>query len=209
MDTIDTLSERNAHFAAHQFNSGLAMMPRLKTMIIGCADPRVDPADVLGLNLGDAVVIRNIGGRITPATLQTMAMLRLVAAADPAGPPGAGWNLIVLHHSDCGINRLIDYPDLLAEHFGIDKADLDSKHTTDPWASVATDVAALKANPFLPAELIVSGLVYDVETGLIEQVVGPEPLRNDSQGDAPESMTSSPKVNVIPAPPQVEVSPSG
>jgi carbonic anhydrase len=155
------------------------MMPTLKTMIIGCADPRVDPAEVLGLELGEAVVIRNIGGRITPATLQTMLMLRLVAAADPAGPPGPGWNLIVLHHTDCGINRLTGYPELLADHFGVDKAELDSQPVTDPRASVATDVAALKANPFLPAELIVSGIVYDVETGLIEQIVGPEQLRHE------------------------------
>jgi carbonic anhydrase len=179
MDTIDRLTERNTHFAAHQFRAGLVMMPTLKTMIIGCADPRVDPAEVLGLELGEAVVIRNIGGRITPATLQTMLMLRLVAAADPAGPPGPGWNLIVLHHTDCGINRLTGYPELLADHLGVDKAALDSQHVTDPWASVATDVAALKANPFLPAELIVSGLVYDVETGLIEQIVGPEQLRHE------------------------------
>jgi carbonic anhydrase len=181
MDTIETLHARNKHFAAHQFTGGLAMMPALETMIIGCADPRVDPADVLGLKLGDAAVIRNVGGRITPATLQTMALLRLVAEADPGGPPGPGWLLIVLHHTDCGINRLTGYPDLLAEHFGVDRAELGSKHVTDPWASVASDVAALKANPLLPGELIVSGLVYDVETGLIEQVVGPEPLRNRRQ----------------------------
>ncbi len=130
MDTIETLSERNTHFAPHRFTGRLAMMPNLKTMIIGCADPRVDPADVLGLELGDAAVIRNIGGRITPATLQTMAMLRLVAAAVLGGPPGPGWNLIVLHHTDCGINHLTGYPDLLAEHFGVDKVELDSKRGT-------------------------------------------------------------------------------
>jgi carbonic anhydrase len=179
MDTIETLTERNAQFAAHRFRVGLAMMPSLKTMIIGCADPRVDPAAVLGLKPGEAVVIRNVAGRITPATLQTMLMLRLVAAADPGGPPGPGWNLIVLHHTDCGINRLTGLPDLLAEHFGVDKAELDSQHVTDPRASVAADVAALKANPFLPAELVISGLVYDVETGLIEQIVGPEQLRTE------------------------------
>jgi carbonic anhydrase len=179
MDPIETLTERNAQFAAHRFRVGLEMMPSLKTMIIGCADPRVDPANVLGLEPGDAVVIRNIAGRITPATLQAMLMLRLVAAADPGGPPGPGWNLIVLHHTDCGINRLTGFPDLLAEHFGVDKAELDSQHVTDPRASVAADVAALKANPFLPAELVVSGLVYDVETGLIEQIVGPEQLRTE------------------------------
>jgi carbonic anhydrase len=185
VDTIATLTERNKHFAAHRFTGGLAMMPKLETIIIGCADPRVDPTDVLALELGDAVVVRNIGGRITPATLQMMAMLRLVAEADPAGPPGPGWNLIVLHHTDCGINRLTGYPDLLAEHFGVEKAELDHKHITDPWASVTSDVAALKANPFLPAELIVTGLVYDVDTGVVDQVVGPERLRDSSQARPP------------------------
>ncbi len=180
MDTIQTIHERNRQFAAGEFKSGLAMAPHLKAMVIGCADPRVDPAEVLGLELGDAAVIRNVGGRITPATLQTMAMLRLVASAEPGGPPGAGWNLILLHHTDCGINHLTQYPDLLAEHLGVEVADLEDKHITDPWASVRADTALLKSNPFLPAEFLVSGLVYDVETGLIEQVVGPELLREET-----------------------------
>jgi carbonic anhydrase len=139
-------------------------------------DPRVDPTLVLGLELGDAVVIRNIGGRITPATLQSIAMLRLIAEAGGAAP-GAGWNLIVIQHTDCGIRHLAGYPDLLAEYLGIDRAEFDASSLTDPHATVAADVAALKTNPFLPAELIVSGLVYDVSTGLIEQVVGPAPVR--------------------------------
>ena len=184
MDTIQTIHERNKQFAAGEFKGGLAMAPRLRAMVIGCADPRVDPANVLGLELGDAAVIRNVGGRITPATLQTMAMLRLVASAEPGGPPGAGWNLIVLHHTDCGINHLTQYPDLLAEHFGVDAPDLAGKHITDPWASVRADVALLKANPFLPSEFLVSGLVYDVETGLMEQVVGPELLRDETNAAA-------------------------
>ena len=180
MDTIETLHSRNERFAARHNARGMAMMPRLRCMIIGCADPRVDPANIFGLKLGDAAVIRNIGGRITAGTLQTMAMLRLVAAADPGGPPGPGWHLIVLHHTDCGINRLTAYPDLLGEHFGIDASELGAKHVTDPRASVVVDVAALKANPFLPAGFIVSGLVYDVDTGRIEQVVGPELLRDET-----------------------------
>jgi carbonic anhydrase len=178
MSTMETLTQRNGDFATTGFIDDLAMMPKLKTIVIGCADPRVDPAHVLGLELGDAAVIRNIGGRITPATLQTMAMLRLVAGSENAAGPG--WNLIVLHHTDCGINHLTGYPDLLAEHFGIGADELDSKHITDPHQSVATDVAVLKGNPFLPAELLVSGLVYDVSSGLIEQVVGPELLRGDA-----------------------------
>jgi carbonic anhydrase len=170
--TIDTLTRRNREFAATRFEDGLQMMPKLKTIVIGCVDPRVDPTLVLGLELGEAVVIRNIAGRVTPAALQSIVMLRLIAEAE-SGTPGPGWNLIVVHHTDCGIN----HPDLLAEHLGVDKRDFDATSVTDPYATVAADVAALKANPFLPGELTVSGLVYDVSTGLIERVVAPAPVR--------------------------------
>src|SRR5215831_15818035 len=60
MTTLDTLLERNQDFAAHQFPKDVPLMPR--AMIIGCVDQRVDPAHVLGLGLGEAIVIRNVGG---------------------------------------------------------------------------------------------------------------------------------------------------
>jgi carbonic anhydrase len=101
-------------------------MPSLKTMIIGCVDPRVDPFDIFGLAPGEAPVIRNVGGRITPATLQTMAMLRIVAKAS-GGEIGPGWNLIVLHHTDCGINCLVSLPgaalEVLRRRLGRESAD--------------------------------------------------------------------------------------
>src|SRR5882757_6814180 len=178
-DTVTTLTARNADFAQHGFDRSASMMPALRTMVIGCVDPRVDPAHVLGLANGDALVIRNIGGRYTPAALQTMATLRMIAQAEGAGT-GPGWNLIVLQHTDCGITRLGGHPDLLGSTFGIEEADLPAKAVGDPRAAVAVDVAAIKDNPFLPAEFIVSGLVYDVRTGLIETVVAPAPLRESS-----------------------------
>jgi carbonic anhydrase len=174
--TVTTLTARNARFAQCNFVSGASMMPALKTIVIGCADPRVDPAHVLGLADGEALVIRNVGGRFTPATLQTMATLRAIALAEGAAP-GQGWNLIVLQHTDCGITRLGGHPELLATTFGIGEAELPAKAVGDPRAAVAVDVAAIKDNPFLPAELIVSGLVYDVGTGLIETVMAPSLLR--------------------------------
>jgi carbonic anhydrase len=177
--TVTTLTSRNADFAQHRFVPGTSMMPALQTIVIGCADPRVDPAHVLGLADGEALVIRNIGGRVTPATLQTMAALRAIAQAEGAAP-GPGWNLIVLQHTDCGITRLGGQPELLAATFGINQADLPAKAVSDPRAAVAVDVAAIKGNPFLPAEFIVSGLVYDVRTGLIEIVVAPSLLREST-----------------------------
>jgi carbonic anhydrase len=178
-DTVATLTARNADFAQHDFVRGASMMPALNTMVIGCADPRVDPAHVLGLANGDALVIRNIGGRYTPATLQTMATLRMIAQVEGAAP-GPGFHLIVLQHTDCGITRLDGHPELLATTFGIDEAEVPAKAVNDPRAAVAVDVAAIKDNPFLPADFIVSGLVYDVHTGLIETVVAPSPLRENS-----------------------------
>jgi carbonic anhydrase len=179
MTVIDTLAQRNAAFASSQFSADLKIIPSMKTMIIGCADPRVDPADIFGLAPGEAVVLRNIGGRITPATLQTMALLRIVAKAS-GGDIGLGWNLIVLHHTDCGITRLVHSPELLAKHLGVTPADLGGLAITDPQKAVAIDVAALKRNPLLPGGFLVTGLVYDVTTGRIEIVVPPVLLRPES-----------------------------
>jgi carbonic anhydrase len=180
--TIDTLLDRNRRFAASGLPADLRLFPKLETIVIACADPRVDPAAVLGLELGDALIIRNVGGRVTTDTLQTMAALRTIAQVEGA-TPRPGWNLIVLHHTDCGITRLGEHTGLLAGVFGIDPADLDGKAIGDPAAAVTADVATIKANPFLPAAFLVSGLVYDVATGLIDVVVPPAPLRPEETAD--------------------------
>jgi len=179
--TLDTLIARNDGFAAHQFSAGLHLRPTLDTLIITCADSRVDPAHVLGLGLGEAVVLRNIGGRITPSTLEAMALLGTIAQADgwSPGTPRGGWNLVVLQHTDCGMTRLVGSPDLLAAYFGIATDDLAAKAVADPYAAVAVDVAALKATPALPGGFLVSGFVYDVATGRLDQVVAPTLLREE------------------------------
>ncbi|HET8851242.1 MAG TPA: carbonic anhydrase [Ktedonobacteraceae bacterium] len=177
MTTLDTLLERNQDFASHQFSKDLpSMPPTLKAIIIGCLDQRVDPALLLGLKLGDAIVIRNVGGRITPATLQTMQMLGRIAQAGGANLAGSSFHLIVLQHTQCGIARFEGSPEMLASYFGIGTEGLKAKAVTDPHAAVAADVAALKAIPALPGGWLVSGLVYDVTTGLVDVVVPPAPL---------------------------------
>ena len=176
MNVIETLTQRNAAFAASRFSPDLKIMPSLKTMIIGCVDPRVDPAEIFGLEPGEAAVLRNVGGRIFPSTIQTMGMLRTVAKAS-GGEIGTGWNLVVLHHTDCGINCLAHSPELLAKHFGVAPENLAALAVTDPYKSVAVDVAALKANAQLPGGFLVTGLVYDVTTGRVETVVPSALLR--------------------------------
>jgi len=176
MTTLDTLMERNQDFASHRFSKDVPLMPTLRAMIIGCVDPRVDPAHLLGLKLGEAVVIRNVGGRITPGTLQTMGMLNRVAQVGGGNSTGE-FHLIVLQHTQCGITRLEGDSDMLANYFGVGKEELKAKAVTDPRIAVEVDVTALKANPSLPGNWLVSGLVYDVTTGLVDVVVPPTSLK--------------------------------
>ena len=177
MSVIDTLMQRNAAFAARRFAPSLPLATTLGITVIGCVDPRVDPAHVLGLELGEAAVLRNIGGRVTPATLQMLTLLgtlpRLLGAPRPTG----GMNLVVLEHTDCGITRLAREPDRLAPYFGVTPDELDAKAVQNPFAAVQVDVAALKqAAPSLPEGSTVTGLVYDVATGRIAIVVPTTPL---------------------------------
>jgi carbonic anhydrase len=181
MDFIDTLTRRNAEFAATTFSSQLKIIPTAKTLILGCVDPRVDPMDVLKLEPGEAAIIRNVGGRVNPGLLETMDILRTVSQAGGSAI-GAGWNFIVFHHTKCGIKGCYQHdPALLAKHMGVAQEGLDELAINDPYASVVVDVAALRANPGFPDALTVSGIVYDVDTGLITTVVPPAPIRTTDQ----------------------------
>jgi carbonic anhydrase len=180
MNSLDSMLRRNKDFAARQSAEGTLMpwlpraLPNVKAIIIGCADMRVDPAHVLGIKPGEAVVIRNIGGRITPELLEQLGLLGRIG--EVAGEvPGGGdeFHVIVLQHTDCGITRLVGDPAMLARYFQIPEGELKKKKVTDPRAAVAADVALLRAIPALPSEWLISGLVYDVATGLVEIVVPP------------------------------------
>lgn len=177
MDFIDTLMRRNAEFAAEGYTDGLKILPSRRTLILGCVDPRVDPMDILKLRPGEAAVIRNVGGRVNPALLETM---RILGAVSRAGGEaiGAGWNFVVLQHTKCGIvGCQLHAPALLARQMGVEESALASLAIADPVAAVKLDVAALKANPDFPGDVLVTGMVYDVDTGRIEVVVPPAPSR--------------------------------
>jgi carbonic anhydrase len=184
MNNLDNMLERNKNFAAQQSAAGTLMpslpraMPNVKAIVIGCADMRVDPAHVLGIKPGEAVVIRNIGGRITPGLLEELGMLGRIGQVAGEAPGGGGeFHLIVLQHTDCGITRLPGDPAMLAHYFQIQEGDVKKKAVTDPRAAVVMDVAFLRTIPALPGQWLLSGLVYDVATGLVEIVVPPVPIR--------------------------------
>jgi carbonic anhydrase len=184
LNNLDSMLERNKDFAAQQSAAGTLMpslprsLPEVKAIIIGCADMRVDPAHVLGITPGEAVVMRNIGGRITPGLLEELGLLGRIGQVARAIPGGGGaFHIIVLQHTDCGITRLANDPALLTHYFQIQDGELKTKAVLDPRAAVAVDVASLRATPALPGEWLISGLVYDVATGFIEIVVPPAPIR--------------------------------
>jgi carbonic anhydrase len=171
----DELVRRNREFAAGHDVAGLPLLPTGRTIVLACADPRVDPAIVLGVRLGEAAIIRNIGGRVTPSALRTLALLAAITRSG-GRQPGPGWNLVVMHHTDCGISRLVDHPDALAAELGTSPDALDPASLIDPRASLTADLAALRANPALPPGLITSGVLYDTDTGHLHTVIAASPL---------------------------------
>ena len=177
MTTLDTLHERNRDFVAHRFPGPLVLNPTLRATVIGCLDPRVDPAIVLGLELGDAPVIRNVGGRVTPAVLQILDLLALGFPAQLGSDRSDAENgdLIVLQHVQCGITRMQNSPEQLAASFGIDVADLPAKAVGDPRAALAVDVDVLMNHPGISDNYRVTGLLYDVVTGLVERIATAAP----------------------------------
>jgi carbonic anhydrase len=184
MNSLDSMIERNKEFAAQQSAAGTLMpslprsLPKVKAIIIGCADMRVDPSHVLGIKPGEAVVMRNIGGRITPELLEELGLLGRIGEVAGTIPGGGGkFHIIVLQHTDCGITRLVNDPALLTHYFQIQDGELKSKAVSDPRAAVSVDVALLRAIPALPGEWLIYCLVYDVATGLVEIVVPPAPIR--------------------------------
>jgi carbonic anhydrase len=184
VNILDSMLERNKEFAAQQIAAGTLMpslpkaMPNVRATIIGCADMRVDPVHILGIKPGEAVVIRNIGGRITPVLLEELGLLGRIGEVAKEAPGGGGeFHLVVFQHTDCGITRLAGDPAKLAHYFQIPEGEVNSKSITDPRAAVAGDVALLRTIPGLPGKWLLSGLVYDVATGLVEVVVPPAPIR--------------------------------
>ncbi len=178
MADLQNLIERNRSFA-EQFEAGdLPIRPRMSTFILTCVDSRVDPAHIFGLGLGDAIVMRNTGGRITPAVIEDLVILGVLGTNMP-GPSTMPLELVVMHHTDCGMSRLANpaIQQQVAERLGLSVDEVVAMAITDPATSVKDDIERLRQTPGTPDQLVVSGLVYDVKSGTIIQVVPSAPLR--------------------------------
>jgi carbonic anhydrase len=168
---IDPALERNRAFAAGGGHEGAVVFPNLRLFVITCLDPRVDPAHFLGLGLSDALVVRNVGGRVTPAVINDVAFIGQIA--ENALPEGPLFEVAVIHHTQCGAGAFADdtFRRTYAERIGADESTLREHAVVDPAATVARDVERLRSAPAISPRVTVSGHVYDVLTGLVETVV--------------------------------------
>ena len=178
--SFETALSRNRAFAAACGYEGATMFPALRLLVVTCLDPRVDPVHVLGLDLGDAMVIRNGGGRVTPEVINNIAFVAQLAAK--AVPDGPLFEVAVIHHTQCGAGALADdhFRHRFAEQIGADETTLRDRAVLDPAATVANDVDRLCSAEVLSPRIALSGHVYDVASGLVETVVpGRCPVRHE------------------------------
>ena len=174
MSNIAPLLDRNHVFArtdARQNMPLLPFIPRLSLYIVTCLDCRVDPAETLGIQLGEALVERNIGGRITPAVIRDIAYAAYLV--ETKAPDGPYFEVAIIHHTDCGSTLLAD-DDLrhgFAQRIGVDERTLADTPVLDPARTVRTDVERVLWAREIPPDVLVSGHVYDVHTGLVTTVI--------------------------------------
>jgi carbonic anhydrase len=179
MTDVHTLIDRNLEFANSFKQGDLGLLPRLSTLIVTCLDARVDPAHFFGLELGDAVVMRNIGGRVTDDVIEHIAIVQ--ALVELAG--GAALEVAIVHHTDCGTSRFAN-PQVrqrLGQAAGTGEAVIERLASSDPQTSVAEDLDRLRAAPTLPDELVVAGYVYDVTSGQVREIFAPSSLREGTR----------------------------
>jgi len=174
MTRMTPLIERNEQFAGTYTPVPLGP-PATQVLIVTCLDHRVDPAIILGLRLGDAVVVRNAGGRVTEAVIDDIAYLAFLAGQLFGGQVAADglFEVAVVHHTQCGTGFLAD-PGFLrqaAEATGLPEAVLEASAVVDPHTTVKADVERLLTSPLLSPRVSVSGHVYDIDTGRVTTIL--------------------------------------
>ncbi len=162
MSAIDELLEANESYAESFDKGGLPAPPARKVAIVTCMDARLHPEKFLGLEVGDAHVIRIAGGRASDDALRSLIISNhLLGTKEHA----------VVHHTDCGMATFTneELREKLAE-VG-DASGIDFLPFSDNEESVREDVERIRNSPLLPDGVPVSGYIYDVSTGAMQTVV--------------------------------------
>ena len=142
----------------------LSIKPKTKVAIVTCMDSRLHVAPALGLALGDAHILRNAGGRVTEDMIRS-----LVISQQQMGTR----EIVVLHHTDCGAQTFQnkDFQEHLKRELGVDVSDKDFLPFQDIDESVREDMKLLQESPLIPDDVVISGAVYDVDTGGMRQIL--------------------------------------
>ena len=174
MTRMTPLLERNEQFARTYAPAALGL-PTAQMIILTCLDHRIDPAMMLGLEPGDAPVIRNAGGRVTEAVIDDLAFLAFLTEQLSGGPGTLDtlFEVAIIHHTQCGTGFLADpgFRHQAAEATGLPEAVLEASAVADPHVTVKADVERLLASPRLSPKVSVSGHVYDIATGRVTTAV--------------------------------------
>ena len=162
MSTTDDLL-RNAESYAASFDKGdLPMPPARKLAVLACMDARLNPYTLLGLQEGDAHIIRNAGGVVTDDEIRSLAISQRLLGTE---------EIILIHHTDCGMLTFTDdaFKRALQDEVGI-KPEWAAEAFDDLDEDVRQSVARITASPFIPRKDSVRGFVYEVESGRLREV---------------------------------------
>jgi len=160
-DFADVLSA-NTEYADTFDLAGLPPAASRGLAVVTCMDSRIEPLRMLGLEPGDAKILRNAGARVTEDVLRTLVVATHFLNVS---------RVMVVPHTECKMTQVTEtdiHQDLAAD--GIDARSLQFGTVADQEAALLADVQAIRSWPFLPDSLAVGGFRYDVDTGLLTQV---------------------------------------
>ncbi len=161
MSSTDELLSNNSSYAAGFTKGDLPLPPAKKVAVLACMDARLDPAKALGLEEGDAHVIRNAGGVASEDAMRSLVISQRLLGTE---------EIILVHHTDCGMETFSD--DAVKEQIRADTG-LRPSFALEAFPKAEDDVkqtaARIKANPFVPKKNI-RGFVYEVETGRLREI---------------------------------------
>ncbi len=163
MTQFDTMLAGNRSYAG-AFNQGhLPMPPARKVAIVTCMDARLHPEKFLGLEVGDAHVIRNAGGRVSEDAIRSLVISQRLLGTQ---------EIVVIHHTDCGMLTFsnADLAAKIRQDLGVDVGERDFLPFPDLEQSVRDDIATLRSSPLIPADIAISGAIYDVRTGALQRI---------------------------------------
>jgi carbonic anhydrase len=162
MSTTDDLLRNNQSFAQGFDKGDLALPPAKRIAIVACMDARLNPYPILGLELGDAHVIRNAGGVITDDEIRSLAISQHLLGTE---------EIMLIHHTDCGMLTFDDdeFADRLESAAG-ERPLWEARSFPDLDQDVRDSIQRIKDSPFIPRKDSVRGFVYDVKTGELREV---------------------------------------